>query len=60
MNAVVRWEYLPGSILFLVWQQSRREDADTGSFEFGREISSLLGTAADNMFIIKVSYFLGL
>nr|MBA2687078.1 carbohydrate binding family 9 domain-containing protein [Gemmatimonadaceae bacterium] len=31
-NAVLRWEYRPGSALFLVWQQSRSGFEPTGQF----------------------------
>src|SRR2546425_1278210 len=31
-NAVLRWEYLPGSTLFLVWTQSRSDVENTGDF----------------------------
>src|SRR5207249_9824008 len=31
-NAVLRWEYRPGSAVFLVWQQSRNEEQPFGDF----------------------------
>jgi hypothetical protein len=38
-NAVVRWEYRPGSTLFFVWQQGRIQDAlNRGTFEFERDL----------------------
>ncbi len=59
-NAVLRWEFRPGSILYLVWQQSRRQDESFGSFRFGRDFSGLLNAPPSNTFIIKASYFLNL
>src|SRR5262249_27569136 len=38
-NAVLRWEYRPGSTLFLVWQQRRQDVESFGNFEFGRDYS---------------------
>ncbi len=60
MNAVLRWEFRPGSTLFLVWQQSRRDRRDIGSFKLGRDIGALWDLDAENVFIIKVDYWLGL
>jgi hypothetical protein len=59
-NAVLRWEYLPGSTLFLVWQQDRREEVDVGDFDLGRDLDGLLGVDAENTFIVKVSHYLDL
>lgn len=34
---VMRWEYRPGSALFVVWQQGREEFAQRGNYGFGRD-----------------------
>src|SRR5205814_42280 len=34
-NAVLRWEYRPGSALFLVWAQGRNSSDDNGRFQLG-------------------------
>ena len=67
-NAVLRWEWRPGSTLFLVWQQSRisslRGDGANGTdpwiggFGFGRDVGDMFATPADNIFVIKVNYWL--
>ena len=60
-NLVLRWEYRPGATLFLVWQQSRSNQADgVGDFDLGRDFRSLRTTAADNLLAVKLSYWLGL
>jgi hypothetical protein len=56
-NAVLRWEYMPGSTLFLVWTQSRSDDENMGQFSFRHSMSRLLRASADNIFAIKVSYW---
>lgn len=57
-NAVVRWEYRPGSTLFLVWQQGRIEDRnDPGSFALDRDYRSLFGAHPINTFLVKATYF---
>lgn len=59
-NVVARWEYRPGSALFLVWQQGRSEDGiNNGNFEFSRDFGGLFRTAPDNTFLIKASYWFG-
>jgi hypothetical protein len=60
-NLVLRWEYRPGATLFLVWQQSRSNEADgVGDFDLGRDFRSLRTTPADNLLAVKLSYWLGL
>jgi Domain of unknown function (DUF5916) len=61
-NAVLRWEYLPGSTLYVVWQQLRTNNDlfnTSANFAFNRDGGALLRTTPDNTFIIKVSYWLG-
>jgi hypothetical protein len=58
-NAVLRWEYRPGSALFLVWQQSRSGFAPTGVFDFGRDFGELWGTPPVNVFVVKATYWIG-
>ena len=58
-NAVVRWEYRPGSTVYLVWQQRRSERRSFGDFDFSRDRADLLGVRPDNVFMVKVSYWLG-
>lgn len=60
-NAVLRWEYRPGSALFLVWQQRRDYRDLLGSeFDWAQEIGRLFSTPAENVITLKVSYWLGL
>ena len=59
-NAVVRWEFRPGSTLFLVWTQSREDNAPVGDFQMGRDLRGLAGAKPTNIFLAKMSYWLGL
>lgn len=59
-NAVLRWEYRPGSTIFLVWQRQQVGRASNGTFDFGRDWGALFDAPADNRFIVKVNYWLGL
>ncbi|MDX1394258.1 MAG: DUF5916 domain-containing protein [Gemmatimonadota bacterium] len=57
-NAVFRWEYRPGSEIFLVWQHNRRESQDFGDLDFGRDFGGLFAAPSENVFIVKVSHYL--
>jgi hypothetical protein len=59
-NAVVRWEYRPGSALFLVWSQGREAASEYGDYRFGRDADRLFGSKATNVLLIKGTYWLGL
>lgn len=56
-NAVVRWEYRPGSAIFLVWQQQRQGDGPTGDFSFGRDWRGIFETRPSNVLLVKASYW---
>lgn len=58
-NAVLRWEYRPGSALFLVWQQSREAFEQTGQFELGRDFGELFSAPPQNVFVIKGTWWIG-
>lgn len=58
-NAVFRWEYMPGSILFFVWQQQREDFAAIGNFDLGRDLDGLFSAKPANVFLIKLSYWFG-
>jgi uncharacterized protein DUF5916/cellulose/xylan binding protein with CBM9 domain len=55
---VLRWEYKPGSTLFVVWQQARENDAVPGGFGFGRDLRGIFGVAPKNVFLVKLAYWL--
>ena len=55
---VLRWEYRPGSSLFVVWQQGREENSPYGDFRFGRDFSGVFSMPANNVFLVKFSYWL--
>ena len=56
-NAVMRWEWRPGSTLYLAWQQTRNDFEPIGDFSTGRDLGALFGAAPDNIFLVKVSYW---
>jgi len=57
-NAVFRWEWRLGSILYVVWTQQREDLANPGDFALRRDISSLFSARGDNVLAIKLAYWL--
>ncbi len=58
-NAVLRWEYRPGSTLFLVWAHGRQAfTPEESRRSWQTEYSDLLDLHPDNTFLIKVAYWL--
>ena len=55
-NAVLRWEYVPGSAFFLVWTQDRSAQVDDGTFRLGPSLGKLATTPVNNIFMVKVSH----
>ena len=56
-NAVLRWEYHPGSALFFVWQQQREGFEPIGEFETGRDVGAIFRTVPTNIFLVKATYW---
>ncbi len=59
-SAVLRWEWRPGSTIYVAWTQSRSTSATVGDLELGRDLRGLIGTAPENIFLVKVNYWFGL
>ena len=57
-SAVFRWEYRPGSTLYLVWTQQRSDQDGVGDFNFGRDRTALFAARPDNVFLVKASWWL--
>jgi len=53
---VLRWEYLPGSLLYLVWTQNRADYANPGTLNLRRDMADLFSAPGDNIFMLKLSY----
>jgi hypothetical protein len=57
---VLRWEYKPGSTMFIVWQQGKSGSEDYGDFQFGRDFSNVFTSPTNNTFLVKFSYWLNM
>ncbi len=58
-NTVLRWEYEPGSTLFLVWAHGRSESIDDAARQpWLDDLTGLFALPSNNTFLLKVSYWL--
>ena len=57
-NVVLRWEYLPGSTLFVVWTQDRAGQIGDAHAEWAREMRDLFDDPMKNVLLVKASYWL--
>ncbi len=56
---LIRWEYRPGSTLYLVWTRSRPDyDPTVNNLEMSRDMKRLFSANAQNIFLIKASYWM--
>ena len=56
-NVVVRWEYVRGSTLFVVWDMSQADYARPGQFSLFRDLRGTFGGTATNVLMVKASYW---
>jgi hypothetical protein len=59
-NAVLRWEYLPGSTLYFVWTRSSASELVRGTLDFSTDSRALFRGPAENIFLIKLNYWLAM
>ncbi|MBM3286628.1 MAG: hypothetical protein FJY88_04670 [Candidatus Eisenbacteria bacterium] len=63
LNAVFRWEYRPGSTLFLVWTHGResyserRFGSDPERFDNSVSTDALFRNEPENRFLAKITYW---
>lgn len=56
-NLVLRWEYLPGSTLFLVWSQARDGNSGLYGTSLGQDLDNVFSLPMSNVLLLKVSYW---
>ena len=57
-SAVVRWEFRPGSALYVVWNENRAGQVPIGNFRLRRDLGALPDALSKDVFLVKVSYWL--
>ncbi|MCP4724593.1 MAG: hydrolase, partial [bacterium] len=56
-NLVLRWEYKPGSVAFLVWSQERAGRVLNGDFSIRDDLDRLFSIHPHNVLLLKLSYW---
>lgn len=56
-NLVLRWEYLPGSQIYLVWSQDRTNFLMPGQNSVSESLDKLRNVYPDNIFLVKLNYW---
>lgn len=56
-NVVLRWEYLPGSTLYLVWTQARSGFDERFFDSFADNVRNSFKLPADNLLLLKINYW---
>ena len=59
-NLVARWEYLPGSTLYLVWEHSMSNRDSNYLSGWGNNLERMFNIPSTNTFMIKLNYWFGM
>ncbi|MGN6185011.1 MAG: DUF5916 domain-containing protein [Thermoanaerobaculia bacterium] len=59
-SAVVRWEFRPGSALYVVWNENRADVVPLGNLRINRDLRAISTAPSHDVFLVKVSYWLPL
>jgi hypothetical protein len=59
LNAVFRWEIKSGSNFYAVWTRQQEDEREPGHFVFGRDTGRLFGAPGDDVFLVKIAYWIG-
>jgi hypothetical protein len=59
VNTVFRWELKRGSTFYAVWTRQQEDDSRPGRFAFGRDAKGVFSAAGDDVFLVKMAYWIG-
>ncbi len=59
-NLVARWEVKPGSVLYLVWTNGKKQRETTNNYSLQHGVKQLFEIYPENVFLIKFSYWLNI
>src|SRR4051794_2030263 len=57
-SSVVRWEFRPGSALYVVWNENRADTLVRGDFRLRRDLRAIANAQSRDVFLVKLSYWL--
>jgi hypothetical protein len=57
-TTILRWEYLPGSTLYLVWTRAKSEmDNLVNNVDLSRDFDRFFSAGSTNVWLVKISYW---
>jgi hypothetical protein len=59
LNTVFRWEPRPGSAFYAVWTRQQQDSRNPGTFALGRDAGALFRSPGDDIFLVKLAYWIG-
>jgi hypothetical protein len=59
-NSVLRWEYRPGSTLFVVWNRAGADSSRPGAFSPWQDLGTAFRAEGTHVFMVKLNFWLGL
>ena len=59
LNAVFRWELKSGSTFYGVWTRMQQDKRFPGDFQPGRDFSTMFRAPGDDVFLVKMAYWIG-
>ncbi len=55
---MARWEFRPGSALYVVWNENRANTLGIGDFRFTRDLRGISTAPSHDVFVVKMSWWL--
>jgi len=59
-NFVMRWEYRPGSTIFLIWSHGRGSSEVDGRYRPGHDLGQLADEVGEHVVMAKANFWVGL
>jgi len=59
LNVVYRWEMKPGSTFYAVWTRQQQDNRFPGDYQLGRDAKAMFGAPGDDVFLVKMAYWIG-
>lgn len=59
-SAVARWEFRPGSALYVAWNENRADTVPVGNFRLTRDVRAISNAPSHDVFLVKLSWWLPL
>ncbi|MBI3792659.1 MAG: hypothetical protein HY275_17520 [Gemmatimonadetes bacterium] len=57
-SVLFRWEFRPGSTLYVAWTHQRSDLLPYGDFSLNRDFNGIWSTRPDNIFLVKATWWL--